>query len=344
VKERSSLLARILAGSWRREPPPLAASDAELTEVTPLLIGSGAAALALRRLRDYRLEGPALDELRQASRLQILQAAIHHRSIVKAFQEARARGVEPILLKGWAVARLYAEAWLRPPGDLDFLVRPNQRAAAEAALLAPDSGVLSVVDLKHKGFDDLTPSAWELLYKRSEVVTLEGSMVRVLGAEDQFRFLCEHLWKHSAYRPVWLCDVAAALEAIPPDFDWDLCLGRGDRLTVNRVGCAVGVARLLLGADAAYLPGEVRSVKLPRWLTTEVLRQWETPCTEHHLPRELMAASLRRPSRVLPALFARWPDPIRAAVGMGAELDEAVRLPRQLMFYLYRASRFLMSR
>lgn len=338
----SRLLGKLLTGSWRREPPPLDISAEALAEVAPLLIGSGAAALVFRRLGTSRLvDSPPFEELQEASRLQVLQTAIHEMSVTLAVKAARAVGVEPILLKGWAVARLYPETWLRPSGDLDLLVPPDKRAAAEAALRAPNCGVLSVVDLHHDEFDSLDRSEWKALYRRSQVFSLEGESVRVLGQEDQFRFLCEHLWRHSAYRPLWLCDVAAALEACTSSFDWDQCLRGGERLTANRVGCAIGIARSFLRAKANAAPEKIRSATPPRWLTAEVLRQWESPRTDDHLPRELMAVSLRHPSRVVPALLSRWPDPIIAAVGTGTQFGERARLPTQLKFFLSRASCFL---
>jgi hypothetical protein len=85
----------------------------------------------------------------------------------------------------------------------------------------------------------------------------------------------------------------------------------------------------------------VAAVRAPSWLVAEVLRQWERPSTADHLPRELLAVSLRRPSRALPALLSRWPDPIRALVGLEQPFDERARLPRQLKFYVVRSAAFL---
>jgi hypothetical protein len=50
-------------------------------------------------------------------------------------------------------------------------------------------------------------------------VELNGAKIRILGAEDHLRLLCLHLLKHGAWRPLWLCDVAAALESRPSSFD-----------------------------------------------------------------------------------------------------------------------------
>ena len=50
------LLAYFLNGSWRRECPPLSLTPTEVARAAPLLIGSGAAALGWRRVK----ETPAL--------------------------------------------------------------------------------------------------------------------------------------------------------------------------------------------------------------------------------------------------------------------------------------------
>jgi hypothetical protein len=198
----------------------------------------------------------------------------------------------------------------------------------------------TVADLKHDGPALSGAGGWDALYARSRLVELNGSKIRVLGHEDHLRFLCLHLLRHSAYRPVWLCDVAAALESAPADFDWEIALG-GDALRRNWVTCVIDLARRLLGARREDVPGEVKAARAPSWLTAEVLRQWERPTTADHMPRELMAASLRRPWRTLPALVRRWPDPIKAVVGLNQPFDERARLPRQLKFYAVQSAAFL---
>ena len=59
-------------------------------------------------------------------------------------------GVEPLVLKGWAAARLYGEPGLRPYGDLDLCVLPSEEAAARTALQAPGAPPV-LVDL-HSDF------------------------------------------------------------------------------------------------------------------------------------------------------------------------------------------------
>lgn len=306
-----------------------------------MLDGSGAAALAWWKIRGSSLEGCAAAEtLRQSYRRQALQSAVQEWEVEHVFALLRTAGVEPVLLKGWAAAGLYPERGLRPPGDIDLCVRPQQYVEARAALWGPRRAGTTVIDMAHDGPALSCAGGWESLYARSHLTDLNGSKIRVLGREDQLRFLCLHLLRHSAYRPLWLCDVAAALESASADFDWNVALG-DDALKRNWVICVIDLARRLLAALPENLPAELKSARAPSWLVAEVLRQWEHPCTADHLPRELMTSSLRCPWRALPALVNRWPDPVKAVVGLNVPFDDKARLPRQIKFYVVRSAAFL---
>jgi hypothetical protein len=340
-KVSSSVIAEILSGSWRSIPPDPGFSVTELERCVPLLTGSGTAALAWWKIRHSNLRDsrPGV-ALKRHYHTQALQSALQEWEVEYVFSRLRGAGVEPILLKGLAASLLYPEMGLRPPGDIDLCVRPEQYEAAMAAVWAPGRKGRALVDLKHDDSALLGAGNWDGLYARSRLVALNESNIRVLGHEDLLRFLCLHLLRHSGYRPLWLCDIAAALEAAPPDFDWDIALG-DDAVRRNWVACVLDIARLLLGAEREDLPEEMSATRALSWLVAEVLRRWERPCTADHLPRELMTVSLRHPSRALPALLVRWPDPIRAVVGLRLPLDESPRLLRQLRFYLLQSAGFL---
>lgn len=337
----SSLIAELLSGAWRESPPVPQGSVEELGTVVRALKGSGTAALAWWKIRNSHLsESVPGAALRQAYQTQSLQSALQEWEIGHVFARLRAAGVEPILLKGLATARLYVEQGLRPPGDIDLCVRPEQQQAARKAVWGPGPKGKALIDLKHDDAALLDRGGWDGVYDRSLLIRLNGSDVRVLGHEDHLRFLCLHLLRHSAYRPLWLCDVAAALESATAEFDWEVALG-DDELTRNWVVCVIYLAHRLLGARREGLPEEARAGRAPAWLVAEVLRQWERPTTADHPPRELMAVSLRHPARALPALMSRWPDPIKAVVGLNQPFDERARLPRQLKFYVVQSAAFL---
>ena len=120
-----------------------------------------------------------------------LQAGPKEGQIVQAITLLRSAGVEPLLVKGWAVARLYPERGLRPYGDIDLCVRPEQYVTAVAALAAPAAGTVAV-DL-HKGLPQLHRPSLDDVYERSQLVTLGKIDVRILGTEDHLRYMCIHM-------------------------------------------------------------------------------------------------------------------------------------------------------
>jgi hypothetical protein len=250
----------------------------------------------------------------------------------------RNAGAEPLLAKGWAVARLYPEPGLRPPGDIDLCVRPEQYATAEAAIRKAGPDVIGV-DL-HDGFAShntafalMDDRPLEALYERSQLVPLGDVPVRILGPEDHLRLLCLHMLGHGAWRPLWLCDVAVALESRPPDFDWSVCLS-GDARRTDWVACALGLAHQLLGAEIAGTPVEERAHRLPRWLVPTVLRQWEVG--SNLTQRHSLGFTLRHPSRLLAEAGHHWRSPIEATVELHAPFNELPRLPIQLLAFLRR--------
>jgi hypothetical protein len=199
-------------------------------------------------------------------------------------------------------------------------------------------GRAAAVDL-HQGFAKLDACSPDELYARSQLVKLGEVDMRVLGYEDHLRLLCVHLLRHGAWRPLWLCDIAVALESRPASFDWDRCLGP-DRRRADWVACTIGLAHQLLGVSIDDTPVAWRASHLPGWLVPTVLKQWETPCTADHRPPELFVTALHHPTRLPHALRLRWPDRIAATIGLGGPLNALPRLPFQLAHCLVRLVRF----
>src|SRR4051794_30999808 len=100
----------VLRGAWRQDPPPLDSECAAVAALAPLLVETGAGALAWWRLRRSGAPGgPALRPLRAAYRAQALEAAAQEEFLERAVRLMRWAGAEPILVKGWSAARLYPE-------------------------------------------------------------------------------------------------------------------------------------------------------------------------------------------------------------------------------------------
>jgi Uncharacterised nucleotidyltransferase len=341
-KSLGRLVAEALTGAWREMPPPFELSASEFDEVTPLLLRSGSAALGWWRVRHSSLsETQAADDLHQAYRLLELRAAIHVENLKALFKHLRAAGVEPLLVKGWAIARLYPSQALRPYGDMDIAVRPADYEVAGQVLQSAECARLWV-DLHHH-FEELEERTLEELYARSRLLKLDEMEVRVLGPEDHFALLCIHWLKHGAWRPPALCDIGVALETLPADFDWDLCLGRS-RTKAGWITCTIGLARLLLGARVPDEEIARRASRLPSWLLPNVLKQWETPFNFQQAPfkhQAPMEKYLHNPRGLLDDMRARWPNPIVATISLNGPFNEIPRFPFQLGNCLSRTAKFL---
>jgi hypothetical protein len=338
-KTRASLIAIMLGGAWRNPLPALKISTEELAEISPLLLGSGAGALGWWRICESDLKESATAlELLQAYRFHTIHATLHHHRIKQAFSLFRAAGIEPILIKGWANARLYPETGLRPYSDVDLCVRPDQFAAAEE-ITKNAAGAECHIDL-HKALGRLDDRSWDEFYTRSQLVGFGDVKLRILSPEDHIHILSVHMLEDGAWRPILLCDIAAAVEAASTSFDWNLCLGKNKR-RAKWVASSIGLAHQLLGAHVEHCPPEIRDVKLPGWLVPTVLRQWETPCINDHNPPAMIKTSLRHPTRLPKALLWRWPDPIGATVKVKGSFNKLPRLPYQMSAYFIHIAKFL---
>jgi hypothetical protein len=239
-----------------------------VAEVVPLLAVGGAGGLAWHRVRATALRTCARTrEWQQHYRLQALQAVERESALCALLPRLRAVGVEPILIKGFASACSYPEPGLRPSSDIDLCVPAEQVDAAVAALAA--APLPWAVDL-HADVPDLPGRPWHEVFRRSRLASLGEDAVRVLGPEDELRLLCLHQARHGLARPLWLCDVGALLESLPPTFDWDYCLS-GTRPHADWTTCVVGLAERLLGARPAALP---RPAAPPAWVEQAVLWCW----------------------------------------------------------------------
>jgi Uncharacterised nucleotidyltransferase len=331
-------LSRILTGAWRESPPPLDLSADELEALAPLLVGSGIAGLAWRRIRHSSLASTrAGQELRDAFRVQVLLEAAHEDRLKRVFTDLRAARVEPVLSKGWAIGRMYPESGLRPSGDIDLQISPDLYDVAEWVLNSSSGGPYDV-DFSHEE-SDMLHLPWHEILAHSELVKLEDVEIRVIGPEHHLALLCIHFLKHGGWRPLWLCDIAVALESRSPSFDWELCLGPDGRLA-DWIACTLGVAHVLLDADVADTPFVERAQRLPHWLVPAILRAWERPRLSEHAAADLITTSLRHPTSLPRALQARWLNPLEATVRVGGAFNELPRLPYQIANYALHIQRF----
>lgn len=339
---RGRRMATVLAGAWRRSPPPLQMSAEALDEITLGLSRSKAGPLAWWRVRHSSLgSSPAGDRLRKAYHSHGLQTALHARNLARIVTRLRAGGVEPVLVKGPAIGRLYPERGLRPFEDLDLCVRPDQHGSA-SAIVDGWVGERSPVDL-HRGFPRLYARSWDDLYSRSQLVTLSGIDVRVLGPEDHLRYLCLHQLKHGLPSPLWLCDIAVALESRPQAFDWDRALGPDPR-QADWVACTIGLAHQLLGLPVDDTPVAVRAKGLPGWLARSVLEGWGRQCPPNYRGPELYPKTWDLLAQAPTTIRQYWPSPVAATVHLRMHFSKSPRMPVQVIDGLVRFVRFSLRR
>ena len=322
-----------------------------LDRATPVFLASGVAALVARRLDASGQATPTLHDAARAYAITDMQREMTLRALAAVFRDG---GVQVVLFKGWAAAQSYAATELRPSGDFDLLVRPAD-AARVRALLAPhvdqdvtgeriDELVLEIAAPWRGCTLDLhmrLPPSYGLDVEDvvSRAVPGAGPWAGMLvpGAEDHLRIVIVHLLKHGAWRPLWLCDVAAMVEGVSSDFDWPLFLG-SERTCAAWLRATIGVAHRLLGCRVDHLPEAFRADASPAWIAHTILREWENP-----------DAALRRldpntPIRDVRAyLAARWPSPIEATFA-SAGPDARVRWRFQASHVLRHGSRKLRER
>ncbi len=326
------LIARLLSGSWRSNPPEFDFSEEEIEAVIPQLLGSGAGALGWKRIKDSALRtSPVAAKLQQAYRLHTLYAGLHEVEIEQIINLLRSRGVEPLLIKGRAAASLYPELGLRPYGDIDLCFDSAHFSTASEVLKTPE-GMKINVDA-HKGLDDFYGLPLIEVLDNAQTIKVGEIKVLVPCFEHHLRILCIHFLKHGAWRPLSLCDIAAALEQNPGEIDWDLCVGK-DKRVAGWVSCTVRLAQKLLGANAQDIPWAANGNDLPRWVAPAVLKQWERPYPEWNETPEYLKIDLRKPVELKTEIQKRWPNPIKATVYFNGSFNRFPRLPFQLMSFI----------
>ena len=327
------LVANALEGSWRQDPSPCELSKGELDEIAPILLKSGAAGLVWWRL-GHAAQSQTQEEFFQAYKRQTLQSAVHEDDVTQVFRLLHEAKLDALLVKGWAIARLYPDSGLRHYGDLDLCVRAKDYSRA-AELLKGEVAKEVWIDL-HKGAAALDCVTEEELFERSVLVRSGEVSVRVPSSEDHLRILCLHLLRHGAWRPLWLCDVALALESREANFGWEVFFGK-DKRQSDWLACVLGLAHHVLGARLEGTPVIERANTLPGWLPRSVLRRWGRWFNADYRDRARYSLWSHRwkPMRLLEDIYFRC-DPLRATVEMGGPFNNRPRLPYQLAALLRR--------
>ena len=344
------LVGRVLCGAWRDQPDPLNASGAEIGQASPQLLGSGAAALAWWRLSaspplDRAVEA---DGLAKTARLLALADSLRTENLGHLAALMREEGITPLLFKGWAIAQYYVETYLRPCGDFDVLVQRADfdKAAAlltrRAVLIMGPGGPFVLhnpavkmdytVDL-HGDLSPLYHTDVNELFRRAQPAPSPAESMLVPCAEDHLRIVILHLLKHGAWRPIWLCDVAALVEKITDTFGWETCLTR-DRVTAGWIKATIVTTHRVLECRIDHLPKAVRCYPAPAWIEQTIRKLWNEPYPARFI---MHRSELRR----APVAYLRkvWGNPIWAAFTQGAAVTKTPRIRYQLNRFVRHAGR-----
>lgn len=333
-----ALLAEAIASAWRAKPSVPALKPEELARAVPLALGSGTGSLLFHRLQSAGLPTPPT--LCDTYRLDMLLAAQREQEIAEAVDFFCKRGLRPLSVKGWVAATPYASRALRPYSDLDLCFRPEEYAAAARAVAAV--GDLPWPLELHRGYAVLLDRSTEELFAGARSVKIGGTEVWIPAAEDHLRLLCLHFMAHGGCGPLWLCDIAAAVERPGEGFNWERCLAGQPRVTGWLMGC-LALAAELLGADLAAAPTAPRPGRLPRWLAPAVLRQWEQRRQPSQAPPMRLTLRSGSPAALARRLILSWRNPVQATYELRAPFNILPRWPLQTVATLRRVPAFLAS-
>lgn len=266
----------------------------------------------------------------EETRLQILVGKVFEHYLKGVFQSLDECDEVGILIKGWAVKRMYPVRSDRHPGDIDLIVRPSSDLSL-LELISKGLGQMQI-DL-HLGPRHLDTLTFDELYKRSETIELDGVPIRVPCPEDHLRILCVHWLTDGGERKERLWDIYWSVKNRPDTFDWNKCLDVVSRKRQRWITCTIGLAHKYLGLPIDDLPFVDEARELPEWLTKAVESRWDKGVG--HIPIH----------RTLSDRKAFWaqvgkrfpPNPVMATIGMEGDFDAPTRIHYQLGFIFKQA-------
>ncbi len=261
--------------------------------------------------------------LLQRKRIELATAA--------AFGHFRSAGIEPILIKGWAVGRLYPAHKPRFAADIDLAISSADLEKAEN-LIKTASFENIAVDL-HRELRHLDTVAWQKLFSRSQTINLDGTSIRILADEDHLRVLAVHWLSDGGMNRDRLWDIHYTVTSQAKTFDWDRCFAEISPTRQKWIRTVVALAAKYTQLDVAAVPFDTSENNIPRWIIKTLEKEWrsEVPISSLHL-------SFNDPKRLLQQLAKRFPpNAIQSTIEAEGEFDENSRLPFQIKSLLRRA-------
>ncbi|HEY1828971.1 MAG TPA: nucleotidyltransferase family protein [Acidimicrobiales bacterium] len=281
------------------------------------------------------------------------------RAVALAVEPLTAGGLEPVIMKGPAIAARYPLPGLRPMEDIDLFLPLRDHEAALAllgqagwAVERPASHddydsrlvhreVPSLALELHYGLEHPTQRVTALdgeeLWRRRQPITCNGVDAFGLSIYDEVTYLSAHAGKphHAFFRLIWIADLAAVIghyveheEAM----DWD-----GLRTLARSAGCSTLLSAALALARHAGVDSPADLFPLPKngWRGSAIrqLTDVSWPLTHHTLPgyhlNYALADTPRGRIRILLVLRA-------SGHGIGRRLWSVLDVPRLIRGRLQR--------
>ena len=205
-----------------------------------------------------------IQQLSDEQRWNLLQHRRFEIRITQSFEILRSRGIEPVLIKGWAAALNYPAEKSRVFADIDLAVpRDQYKFALELSRSTPLSSF--GVDV-HRELRHLDSAPWGELFERSRLTEIDDFKIRVLAPEDHLRVLCTHWLTDGGQYRDRLWDIYYAIQNRPLDFDWKTCLGTISLTRKNWILTAIAITRDYFELDVSYLPFADELTSVPEWV------------------------------------------------------------------------------
>ncbi|PYS74610.1 MAG: hypothetical protein DMF69_01335 [Acidobacteria bacterium] len=287
--------------------------------------------LIAQNLRRFSNKFPrnVLDELQRRAENRALHN-LRFRSVL--FSLARLleeNNIEFLSYKGATLAQLaYGDSASRQFGDLDVLVHKKDFLRIKKLILANGgkanwslSAKQETAVLKHYyefpfnfgAHPVLLEVHWgfmesffafdykiEDVFRRQQVIAIQGKNLPTLSNEDLLIFLCVHGSKHFWKRLSWICDVAKLIQAQP--MDWDFVIKLSEKFGCRR--------RLQLGLMLAH---EFLHLDFPAELQFQFQNEKELESLVSHLKTQIFIDDLSRESNQVAInlkMRERWRDKV----------------------------------
>jgi len=259
-----------------------------------------------------------------------LHFKVQEKKIAEAFELFRKNDIEPILIKGWAVARLYPPERQRPFADIDLCVDQKDFDKAHKIIQSEKAKRLNI-DL-HCGLRHLDTLEWNDLYENSKLEKIDETPIRILRSEDHLRVVCVHWLTDGAARKERLWDIYYLFRS-KTDFDWGRCLNQVSENRRRWIICTIGLVEKYLTVSLENTPFEFNKIEIPVWLIKACEKEWNSSISLKPLQN-----CLKSPKEIIIQLKKRFPpNPIQATVETEGSFDSRTRIYYQTRNYFERA-------